>query len=98
MLVDDAQLQSVNPLSRYLTKSPSWTYEGVLGYRTTLFRKLDAAPPPFEHFGSDYDRRPTFSYLPLKERPLVWGRQLVFDRSPLRHVVRRVIEGRGRKL
>jgi hypothetical protein len=96
VLLDDAYLPSVGVLVRYLDKSPSWARVGVLGYRTPAFRKLDDVPPPFEHFGMAFDRRPSFAYLPPGRRFVTWARHLLFDRSPLHRVVRWAAARRGR--
>jgi hypothetical protein len=86
VLLDDAYLPSVGVLVRYLDKSPSWERVGVLGYRTPAFRKLDDNPPPYEHFGMAFDRRPSFFYLPPGRRFVTWAEHLLAERTPLRRL------------
>jgi hypothetical protein len=98
VLVDDAHLRSVGALVRYLDQSPSWARVEVLGHRTPLYRKVDDAPPPFEHFGTAYDRRPSFWFLPPRERFVAWGANLLLERTPLQPLMRRHYGRSGRRL
>jgi precorrin-6B methylase 2 len=85
ILVDDAYLEPVTPLVRYLRASPSWELEAVLGQRTPCFRKLDATRPSF---GVDVPSRSSYGYLPLLRRPGAWARLSLMERPPLLQVVR----------
>jgi hypothetical protein len=99
MLVDDAQLPSVNMLVRYLRESPSWRQEAVVGYRTPLFRRLDDKPVPVapDWTSGRFDRRPKFDYLPPARRLVTWTRNRLIDRGPLLGLVRRRAARRGLK-
>ena len=85
VLVDDAHLEPVTPLVRYLNASSSWHLEAVLGVRTPCFRKLDDREP---NFGIDVTSRLQYSYLPLARRPNAWARLSLAERTPMRQLVR----------
>jgi hypothetical protein len=91
VLVDDAYLPAVNVLVNHLRKSPSWRLEGVVGYRTPVFIKLDDEPPGAEsHYkGGRFGRQVRFDYLPPHRRLVAWLRSRFIDRSPLAKLVRR---------
>jgi Methyltransferase domain len=97
LMVDDAFIPSVNVLVRYLRSTDSWELDERLGDRTVVFRKSRDVSRTRVWTEDRYDRRPRFNYLPVYRRPLAWGRNLFFDRSPLHHVVRRVVARRGRE-
>ncbi len=95
VLVDDAQLEPVYGLVRFLKASPSWELTDVLGLRTPCFQKQDNNEPSF---GLDHtSSRPRLGYLPLSKRPVGWLRLGLLDRSPLRHVVQAAVSRRARR-
>jgi hypothetical protein len=95
VLVDDAQLEPVTPLVRYLNASPSWQLESVLGIRTPCFRKLDDREPSFD---TDVPSRLHYDYLPIFRRPVAWARLELLDRPPFRQLVRALSTRRARKV
>jgi hypothetical protein len=98
IIVDDAFIPSVNVLVRYLRSTDSWQLIANLGYRTVVFRKVRDVDPGWEWTEVRFDRRPRFDYLSPGHRAAAWGRNVLFDRSPLQQVVRRVVARRGRAL
>jgi hypothetical protein len=81
VVLDDANLPSVNTVVRFLRSSPSWEFEGAISYRTVCFRKLDDEIGQ-DSLGTRFDRRARFNYLPPGQRVVAWGRHLLIDRLP----------------
>jgi Methyltransferase domain len=81
VLLDDAFLQSVNVVVRFLRSSPSWRFEGALGYRTVCFRKLDNEVG-YDSLGRRFDHVPRFGYLAPTARAVAYARYVLIDRSP----------------
>jgi len=95
VLVDDAQLEPVYGLVRFLKASPSWELTDVLGLRTPCFQKRDEIEPSF---GLDHtSSRPMLGYLAPSKRPVGWLRLGLLDRSPLRHLVQAAVSRRSRR-
>lgn len=95
VLLDDANLASVNVVARFLRYSPSWELETVLGQRTPCFRKLDDEPVMFDW--GILDRRPSFDYLAPPQRLSAWARYRLVDYGPLQPLARRVALRRGHR-
>jgi hypothetical protein len=81
MVLDDANLPSVHTVVRFLRASPSWAYEGPLGYRTCVFRKLDDEVR-YDSIGTRFDRRSRFDYLAPLPRVAAHLRTTLIDRRP----------------
>jgi hypothetical protein len=93
VVLDDANLPSVNMVVRFLRSSPSWELEGAISYRTVCFRKLDDEVG-YDSIGQRFDRIPRFGYLSPPARVAAYARHFLIDRSPV--VQRAIARVRGR--
>lgn len=77
VLLDDAYMPPVASVLDFARASPAWEIERSVGYRTVVVRKLADELPPFDWDGRA--GRPTFGYLPLRERIVATTRHRVFS-------------------
>ena len=79
ILVDDAYMPPVTALVDALRAQPAWKFEGSVGYRTAIVRKVSDELPRWDWEGGRIGGRMSFRYLPLRERPLATVRHRVFS-------------------
>ena len=79
MLLDDAYMPPVAAVFDYLRRSPAWSLEEPVSFRTAAARKLADEIPPGEWKGERSGGRMSFRYLPLQRRASACARQRFFS-------------------